>query len=178
VKIAALLLIAANLILAAEWPRFRGPLANGVADDPSLPDVWSGTENVKWKTPIPGSGWSSPIVWGSRVFVTSVTRANSSYKLDRALYGGTVEQTPPSDEHRRMVYCLDFKTGKILWSRELHRGVPLTSHHPKNSFAAETPVTDGQRLFVVFGNLGVFALDLDGKPLWSAKLGPFSTRHG
>lgn len=177
-KLVALFLAAGATFAASNWPRFRGPRADGVAADAGLPVSWSVTENVKWKTAIPGAGWSSPVVWGDRVFVTSVIRANASYKPDQALYGGGVQQTPPSDEHRRMAYCLDFKTGKILWERELDRAVPRTSHHPKNSFASETPVTDGKRLYVLFGNLGVFALDMNGKVLWSVKLGPSATRHG
>jgi len=147
-------------------------------EDPSLPDTWSATENVKWKTEIPGKGWSSPVVWGDRVFVTSVIRANSSYVPDRKLYSGTLDQVPPTDEHWRVIYCLDFNSGKMLWQRELQRGVPLSSHHPKNSLAAETPVTDGDRVYAYFGNVGIFALDMKGKVVWKKDIGPFKTRHG
>ena len=100
----------------SNWPRFRGPDSIGVAEDSSLPDTWSETENVKWKTPIPGSGWSSPVVWGDRIFLTSVTRENASYKADRALYSGTLQRFPPTDEHQWNVYCVDFNSGKILWT--------------------------------------------------------------
>ena len=175
----AALLIFANLAFAvSSWPRFRGPDATGVLDDPALPDTWSATENVIWRAEIPGSGLSSPVIWGDRIFLTAVKRADAAYVADRALWSGTLDQVPPKDEHYWMVYCLDFKTGKILWEREVHRGVPLTSHHPKNGYASATPVTDGERLFAYFGNLGVFAFDMEGKPLWNKKLGPFYTRHG
>jgi outer membrane protein assembly factor BamB len=178
ILIVVFLVLAHVAFAASNWPRFRGPDAAGVAEDFALPDTWSATENVKWKAEIPGVGLSSPIAWGDRVFLTSVTRADASYKADRALWGGTVDQVPPTDEHYWMVYCLDFNTGKILWAMEVHRGVPASSHHPKNTLATPTPATDGERLYAYFGNLGVFTFDMDGKLLWSKKMGPFRTRHG
>jgi outer membrane protein assembly factor BamB len=175
----AALLILANLAFAASsWPRFRGPNATGVLEDPTLPDTWSATENVIWRTEIPGSGLSSPVVWGDKIFLTAAKRADAAYVADRSLWSGTLDQTPPKDEHYWMVYCLDANTGKILWEHEVHRGVPLTSHHPKNTYASATPVTDGERVFAYFGNVGVFAFNMQGKPLWSKKIGPFETRHG
>src|SRR5262249_35528439 len=148
------------------WPQFRGPGALGVADDPSLPDKWSTTENVAWKAEIPGTGWSSPVVWGDNIFVTSVISSAEGEKPKKGLYFGG-ERPAPADVHRWMVYCVDFKTGKIRWEREVHKGPPGSSRHLKNSYASETPVTDGERVYAYFGNVGLFCFDLTGKPLWS-----------
>jgi outer membrane protein assembly factor BamB len=77
-----------------------------------------------------------------------------------------------------MVYVIDWKTGKIVWEREVHRGSPRSSHHLKNTYASETPVTDGERVYAYFGNLGLFVFEMDGKPVWSQHWGPFRTRYG
>jgi outer membrane protein assembly factor BamB len=161
------------------WPQFRGPQSNGVAaDDPALPDTWTATRNVVWKTEIPGSGWSSPVVWGDRIFLTSVISTVAAEAPKKGLYFGGNRENIPSDEHRWMVYAVDWKTGKIAWEREVHRGAPATSHHLKNTYASETPVTDGERVYAYFGNLGLFVFDMDGKPAWSQHWGPFHTRYG
>ena len=77
-----------------------------------------------------------------------------------------------------MVYCFDFKSGKVLWEREVHKGIPTQPHHLKNTYASETPVTDGERVYAYFGNVGLFALDLNGKPAWSKPFDPVNTRYG
>jgi outer membrane protein assembly factor BamB len=161
-----------------QWPQFRGPQSTGVADDPNLPDTWSTTRNVVWKTEIPGSGWSSPVVWGDRIFLTSVISTVAPEAPKKGLYFGGNREGLPTDEHRWMVYAVDWKTGKIVWEREVHRGVPASSHHLKNTYASETPVTDGERVYAYFGNLGLFVFAMDGKPVWSQTWGPFRTRYG
>jgi outer membrane protein assembly factor BamB len=161
-----------------QWPQFRGPQSIGVVEDPQLPDKWSATENVAWKTEVPGMGWSSPIVWGDRIFVTSVISSAEIEAPKKGLYFGGNRIDPPKDEHRWMVYCVDWKTGKVLWERETHRGAPKTARHLKNSFASETPVTDGERLYVYFGNLGLFCFDLKGNPVWKQNFEPHQTRFG
>ncbi len=171
-----LFLRAADSPGAKEWPQFRGPGSTGVADDPLLPDKWSATENVAWKTAIPGVGWSSPIIWGDKIFVTSVISSADVEKPKKGLYFGG-ERKPPTDEHRWMVYAVDFKSGKIMWEREAHRGVP-GPRHLKNSYASETPVTDGERVYVYFGNVGLFCYDFSGKLLWSNAAKPAATRYG
>ena len=153
------------------WPQFRGPDgAATVADDPALPETWSATENVAWKAAIPGLGWSSPIVWGDRVFVTTVV-ADEDYQGPRpGLYvpeGGS--DTPPG-VHRWMVLCLGLENGDLLWERTAHEGPAATAIHPKNSLASATPVTDGERVYALFGNLGLFAYDFDGVLVWSREI--------
>ena len=173
-----LLLAAAGALPPDHWPQFRGAGGAGIADDPRLPDRWSETENVAWKIHIPGLGWSSPIVWGDRIFVTSVVPMVEQEKPKVGIYLDGRRTTPPPGEHRWMLYCIDVDSGRRLWEREVHRGEPKSARHLKNSFASETPVTDGERVYAYFGNVGVFAFDMDGTPLWSRPFGPFSTRTG
>lgn len=159
------------------WPQFRGPNSTGVVEDTSLPDTWSETKNVVWKSDMPGLGWSSPIVWGDRIFLTSVVSAGEIEAPKKGLYFGG-ERGLPKDEHRWMVYCIDWKTGKIVWEREVHRGAPSTTRHLKNTYASETPVTDGERVYALFGNLGLFCFDFNGKLLWTQKYETRKTRFG
>jgi outer membrane protein assembly factor BamB len=110
--------------------------------------------------------------------VTSVINEGKSEEAKKGLYFGGDRPQPPAANHRWMVYCLDLQTGKVRWERTAHQGVPQTPRHIKNSYASETPVTDGERLYAYFGNVGLYCYDLDGKPLWSRNLGAYKTRLG
>ena len=144
------------------WPQFRGPAAAGVGANSGLPDTWSATDRVAWKTPIPGRGWSSPIVWGGRIFITTAIKEGGEPEpVKKGLYLGG-DRPAPSDVHRWMVYCLDLDTGKIVWEKEVHRGVPQHGYHLKNSPASESPVTDGERVYAYFGNVCMFCFDFEG----------------
>jgi outer membrane protein assembly factor BamB len=163
---------------AADWPQFRGGSAAGVADGRGLPETWSTTQNVVWKADIPGKGWSSPVVWGDKIFLTSVVSDAKTPEPRKGLYIQDLKGTVQPGEHRWLVFCLDGKTGKVLWQKEAHKGTPPGTIHLKNTYAAETPVTDGERVYAYFGNLGLFCYDLDGKEQWSRKWGSFPTRMG
>lgn len=159
-----------------QWPQFRGPQAGVIPDDPALPDKWSETENVVWKAAIPGMGWSSPIVWDGHIFLTSAISAGNEKPPVPGLYDEH-DHIPAAAEQRWVVYDVDFKTGKIRWQRELHKALPPLLRHVKNSYASETPVTDGNRLYVYFGSVGMlYALDMNGKTLWTKSLGAFNTQ--
>ena len=160
-----------------QWPQFRGPGSAGLGEGANLPDRWSATENVKWKTAIPGHGWSSPIAWGDRIFVTSVIPVGEIEPPKRGLYFQG-ERPAPTIAHRYMVHAISFATGKILWQRQLHRGVPPGARHLKNTFASETPVTDGKLLYAAFGNVGIYAMDFDGALVWSKPIEAAATRNG
>jgi outer membrane protein assembly factor BamB len=162
---------------ADNWPQFRGRAA-GVADGTDLPDTWDTVKNVVWKADVPGRGWSSPVVWGDRVLLTSVVTDGKFEDPKKGLYFGGERAKPSADVHHWMVYCLDFKTGRRLWEKEAHKEPPPSTVHVKNSYASETPVTDGERLYAYFGNVGLFCYDLDGHELWSRKWGTFKTRLG
>ena len=174
----ALLLSLAFARAQTNWPQFRGPNARGVASGTHLPDRWSPTENVAWKTEIPGRGWSSPIVWGSRVFFTTVVNSGQSEEPKKGLYFGGDRIEAPKSEHLWKVFCLDLTTGRVQWEKIVHQGAPKTPIHIKSSYAAETPVTDGERIYALFGNVGVFAFTLEGKEVWSKMLEPHKTRYG
>ncbi len=175
-RLLAAAVVAASLA-TADWRQFRGPGSAGVTEDPALPETWSATENVAWKTAIPGHGWSSPVVAGGRVFLTAVVSTEAIEPPKKGLYFGG-DRGAPKDEHRWVVYAVDFKSGKILWQREVHKGVPRGSRHLKNTYASETPATDGERVYAYFGNVGVFCFDLNGKLLWSKPFESYPTRYG
>jgi outer membrane protein assembly factor BamB len=160
-----------------EWPQFRGMNAGVAADDPALPDSWSQTKNIVWSTPVPGTGWSSPVIWGDTIFVTSVVSTGDVEAPKPGLYFGG-ERPAPTAEHRWMVYAIDFASGRIRWEREVRRARPSAPRHLKNSYASETPVTDGERVYAYFGNVGLFVFDVNGRPLWSKDFGTADMRNG
>jgi outer membrane protein assembly factor BamB len=172
---AAGFLFASGVYAQVNWPQFRGPNA-GVVEDGILPTTWSATENVAWVIDVPGRGWSSPIVWGDWVFFTSATVTADDEMPKKGLYLGGDRDKPSDNVHRWMVYCIDFDSGKILWGKCVHEGVPERPKHLKNSYASETPFTDGQRVYVYFGSIGLFCYDFDGRQLWSKQFGSFKMR--
>jgi outer membrane protein assembly factor BamB len=174
---AALALWLVSLPAMADWPQFRGPQGSGVADTGSFPTSWDQKRNIAWKTAIPGLGWSSPVVAGNKIFLTTVVNDKAAPPRKGLYIADLLGKIPPG-EHRWIVCCLDWDTGKILWQRTVHKGSPESTRHLKNSYASETPVTDGERLYAYFGNLGLFCFDMEGKPLWSKKWGNFTTRMG
>jgi outer membrane protein assembly factor BamB len=173
--LALLFLLASASLVAEDWPQFRGALAGVGVDHPNLPDSWSTTENVVWKIDVPGLAWSSPVVWGDHVFLTSVA---STVPQDPPKPGFYLGDWPASKApHRWLVYDVDFETGKTRWEREVSTTPPALAKHLKNSYGSETPVTDGERVYAYFGNVGLFAFDLAGKQVWSVPIGPFKTRN-
>ena len=174
VGVFAITLLFGELVGANDnWQQFRGPTMNAVvADNPNLPERWSQTENVEWVAEIPGLGWSSPIVWGNRVFLTTVTAEGEFERPKPGLYAPNGRSEPPQLDHDWRVYCLDLETGGVLWQRSVRAGVPEFPRHMKNTYASETPTTDGERVYVRFGDLGLFAFDMDGNQVWSVHV-PF-----
>ncbi len=156
----------------ANWPQFRGPSASGVAAAGSPPVEWNGEsgKNILWKTEIPGLGHSSPVVWGDRIFLTSAVPAAGEPVLKLGLYGA-IQPVEGEGEQRFYVYCLDRKSGKILWQRAAAAGQPRIKRHPKSTHANPTPATDGQHLVAFFGSEGLLAFDLNGRPLWQKDFG-------
>ncbi|HKQ62631.1 MAG TPA: PQQ-binding-like beta-propeller repeat protein, partial [Candidatus Polarisedimenticolaceae bacterium] len=154
------------------WPSFRGARAAGGADGANLPLAWDAAKpaNVRWKTPIPGLAHSSPVVWGDRVFVTTAISAAPDTVFKPGLYGD-VDVADEKGSFNWKVYALDRKTGKILWERTAHEGVPRVKRHIKASHANSTPAVDGKHLVVLFGSEGLYCYDLDGKLLWERDLG-------
>lgn len=167
--------LCAGPVRAENWPMFRGPNA-GVSDGQNLPATWDTKKNVVWSVSVPGRGWSSPIIWGDRILLTSVVKDGKYEDARKGLYFGGERAKVPEETHHWLVICIDAKSGSTMWEREVARGKPHTGIHIKNSYASETPVTDGERVYAYFGNQGVYCFDLEGKPLWEKKFDPVPTR--
>ena len=163
---------------AARWPQFRGPNSDGVAQAEQLPDSWDASRNVLWRVDTAGRGWSSPVAWGDRVFLTTVVRNGQGEEPKKGLYFGGNRPEPPADVHQWRILCLDLKTGATLWDYLAHEAPPSSAIHLKNSFASETPVVDGERIYAYFGNLGVFCLSHDGELLWDKPVEPRKMKLG
>jgi outer membrane protein assembly factor BamB len=163
---------------AQRWPSFRGADAGGVEAAGTPPLTWdlgAGT-NVAWSTPIPGLGHSSPVVWGDRVFVTSAVPlpaagGDAAAAADAAVNLGDGGSVPVTSRHAWRLYCLDRATGRIRWERTAHEGVPRVKRHAKASMASASPATDGSRVVAMMGSEGLYAFDVDGRPLWTKDLG-------
>jgi outer membrane protein assembly factor BamB len=112
---------------------------------PRLPEIWSSSENVVW--------CASPVVWNDSIFIHTNANAAGEGAAHKGMSGGRIQYYPSKDEHRSLALCIDFKAGKTRWETELFRGVPKPSRHPKNSYASETPVTDGRRVYFHIGDL-------------------------
>ncbi|WP_240928223.1 PQQ-binding-like beta-propeller repeat protein [Thalassoroseus pseudoceratinae] len=146
---------------SANWPEFRGPTGEGIATVSGLPVEWSPDKNVVWKTPVPGLGWSSPIVLGEQIFLTTAVGAED-------------DQSGPQ---KLRVLSFDVATGKPNWNVEVFAPRD-TSMHKKNSHASPTPITDGEHIFVHFGAYGTAALTTDGKVLWRQTGIDYRMQHG
>jgi len=158
------------------WPQFRGPGARGAAEGDALPERWSATDNVAWQTHIPGRGWSSPVVWGNRVFLTTVVTLGDLEAPKKGLYFGGERSEAPESSSQWKVLCLHLESGQIIWERQVHEGKPISAVHIKNSYASETPVVESDRIYAYFGNVGIWCLDFDGNVLWNKDIAPHRTR--
>lgn len=164
----------------ANWPQFRGPRGDGVATAPAPPSSWSETQNIAWRAPMPGPGWSQPIVYNGVVYVTSaVTKEPMRPKnflggvIDpRSRPGNTADAPAVEIDFRLTAYSLS--DGKELWRRSVAKTKPAIPIHPSNTYATETPVADEQSVYVYFGSIGeVAALTHAGEPLWSKNVGVY-----
>ena len=182
--------ISAEPTATANWPQWRGPLSNGVAPQAEPPLKWSESENVKWKVAIPGSGTSTPIVWGGRVFL--LTAMPAAAKADappaaapapgeggpgRRRGGGGMRSENPTQPYQFAVLCLDRATGKMLWQKTVRETVPHEGHHRDHGFASASPVTDGKLLYAFFNSRGLYALDFEGNVKWEKDFGKMQTRN-
>jgi outer membrane protein assembly factor BamB len=177
-----LVLLALCAGLSAEnWPQWRGPGGNGVSAEKSLPDAWGEGKGILWKTPIAGSGHSSPVVWGDRIFLTTAVEGEviEGARAPKHIMEGQEFRHPDSTgaerRHKLLVVCVDAKTGKVLWERTAYEGRVYDDRHKKNTYATPTVATDGKRVIASFESQGVYAYDLEGRLLWKASLGQIGT---
>ncbi len=161
----------------SNWPQFRGPENNMIAKAESLPLEWGEDLNIRWSTEVEGDSWSSPIVWGKKVFLASsvpVKVAAAPERQEGAPQEGE-DESFKSEVYRWEVSCMDLESGELLWKQVAFEGSPRIKKHRAHNYAAETPVTDGKRLYVYFGMTGLYCYDLDGALLWEKDLGAYKT---
>jgi len=155
-----------------QWPGFRGPMGCGFIEDARTATSWNidTLKNIKWKTPIPGLGHSSPVIWNDYLFVTTASGKTDNESLKVGLYGD-IDEANDQSEHEFKVYCLDKNSGKIIWERVARKGIPKSKRHTKSSQANCTPATDGKYLVVHFGSEGLYCYDLQGNLIWKKDMG-------
>jgi outer membrane protein assembly factor BamB len=185
----AAMILAALSALGADWAQFRGPGGAGVSDETGLPVAWSATENVVWRTPLPGPGTSSPIVVGKRVYLTCYTGyglkaaakdpkgKGAKAKDPKATKDSQASKDDAEDMNKLMrhVLCIDRATGAILWTKDFKPALPESIYSAGNDsqhgYASSTLASDGRRLYAFFGKSGVYCLDLEGNQVWHASVG-------
>lgn len=154
------------------WPSFRGIGARGVATNQGLPDEWDGDSgaNVKWKTPIPGLANSAPVVWKDRTFIATAVSLVGDSRLRIGIYGAGAAADDDAD-HSWRLYCLDTKSGRILWQKVSYEGAPNVRRHTKASHCNSTPATDGKHVVALYNMGGLYCYNMDGELQWSKQLG-------
>jgi outer membrane protein assembly factor BamB len=163
------------------WHHWRGPLATGVAPKADPPIRWDTNTNIRWKAPLPGRGSATPIIWGETVFVVTAIKTDRKAKPDELpkVHSTLDKKTDPPDHFYQFdVLAFERDSGKLRWRQTAATKVPHEGHHASHSYAAGSPTTDGQRLYVSFGSFGIFCYDFDGKLLWQRDFGRLSTRYG
>lgn len=171
---AAIVVALAAATSAENWPQWRGPGGLAVSGEKQLPTDWAPDRNIAWKTELPGSGHSSPVIWGDRIFLTSVIEGEPipGAKAVPHTLGGKEFVHPDSVaadlKHTFKVLAVDAKTGKMLWEHTAYEGAVYDARHRRSSFASPTAATDGKSVFAYFGPEGLYAYDVSGKPLWKA----------
>jgi outer membrane protein assembly factor BamB len=143
-------------VFAGDWPQFRGPTGQGYSDERGLPLTWTETKNVRWKVAIPGKGWSSPVIQGDKIWLTTATDEGKSLRA----------------------VAIDRNTGAILLNVEVFRLKSLGHISSKNSYASPTPVLDGDRIYVHFGANGTACLSQSGEIIWKTRLEYDNGQHG
>lgn len=202
VLLAILLLVTPVIFTACGSGENRQP---GTVPGDNLPVSWGNDKNIRWSYDIEGRGWSSPVIYGNRVFITTAYNETKPPvaeediappppppppPADSTKSGAARSEGPPpprvqtedttykSEVYRLEVSCLDLRTGREMWKRVAYKGTPRTGSHRGNGYASETPVTDGKRVYAYFGMTGIYCYDMKGKLLWSNDLGAFKTLNG
>lgn len=171
------LLIPIAATAQSNWPQWRGPAGAAISNETNLPTEWSDTKNIAWKTPIPGRGHSSPIVWNNRIFLTSsiegpvVPGAEAVRHTHRGKEYIHPDSVGADHSYTLKLFCLDAATGKVVWERTLYEGRVYDNRHRKNTYASTTPATDGKYVYVSFEAEGLYCYDFAGKRIWKSSLG-------
>lgn len=171
----------ATLARGDNWPQWRGPGGQGVSNETALPAEWSPDKNILWKAELPGTGMSSPIVWGDRIYLTSVIEGEVvpghravKHRVEKEEDWIHPDSVAGDKKHTFKVMALEAATGKMLWQRTAYEGTVYDARHRRSSFAGPTPVTDGSMVYAYFGPEGLYAYDAKGNLVWKA-VTPFAT---
>jgi outer membrane protein assembly factor BamB len=167
-----------RLDVREQWASWRGPLGTGVAPRGTPPLEWSEDKNVRWKTAIPGKGHSTPIVWGDRIFLTTAIPFGETLEIQHEHADGAHNNLDAGRRMKFVVLAVDRRDGAILWQRTVRSDRPHESAHVSGSWASNSAVTDGERLYASFGSSGLYCLDLDGELLWEKDFGNLQILHG
>lgn len=161
-----------------QWPQWRGPSGTGVSTTAKPPLEWSQTENVRWKTVLPGKGHSTPIVWNDKVFVTTAIPVGPKLPPKMSGRPGEHDNAPVDSAFEFAVLAIDRATGAILWQKTVHQELPIEAGHVTGSLASASPVTDGNLVYAYFGSYGLYCLDYDGNIQWQRNFGRMHSKHG
>jgi outer membrane protein assembly factor BamB len=181
-RFALLLWLQASLLICAgefdqQWPAWRGPRANGFAPNATPPIQWSESSNIRWKLPLPGKGHSTPIIFGDTVYLTAAVPVGDALPPVHDDAPGVHDSVPVTHRHQFVLYAINRKDGKIRWQRNAREAFPHEGGHVTGSLASNSPVTDGQHIYAMFGSRGLFCYDLQGKLIWQKDLGRMHTLH-
>lgn len=159
------------------WPQWRGIDGSGISSENDLPTEWSESKNIRWKSPIPGRGHSSPIVWGQRIFLTTsiegaiVPGAESVRHFRRGQEYLHPDSVGADHSYTMKLICLALETGKVLWEKTVYEGTVYDNRHRKNTYASTTPATDGKYIYLSFEAEGLYCYDFEGKRVWKTSMG-------
>ena len=157
------ILFSVNFVFAQNWPQWRGPMRTGAAPEGNPPVEWSEQQNIRWKTRLPGTGFSTPVIWGNDIFVTGAISSETGSSSRRS-----VKFTKPV---KFVVMAIDRTTGKIKWERLAREEVPHEGRHPTSTEATNSPSTDGKRVYAFFGSRGLYCYTTEGDLLWEKDFG-------
>jgi len=171
-------------VASCDWHQWRGPLGTGEAQNADPPSSWKfdaqsgASENIVWKTAIPGKGHSTPIVSGDLVFLTTAAPIGDEFEPRYSGAPGAHDNAPIRQKHEFLVLAIDRDTGKIRWQKKVHEAIPHEGAHLSASLASASPSTDGKRVYAHFGSYGLYCLDYRGNVLWNKSFGRMNSKHG
>ncbi len=161
------------------WPQWRGPFGTGEAAPNAAPPItWDEKTNIKWKTPLPGRGLSTPVIWEDHIFITSAIPVGEKLPPKYSRAPGAHDNSAITKQHEFVVIAINRNSGDILWRTKVNKKLPHEGAHVSASLASASPVTDGKMVYAFFGSYGLYALDFEGKIKWQIDLGTMNTKHG
>ncbi len=166
-----------NIDPGKQWGSWRGPVGTGIAPHGNPPTTWSEDENIRWKTPIPGSGHSTPVVWGDRIYVTTAIPHGEHIAAEFDRNHGAHDNVAPDRRFKFDILAINRRDGSVLWQKTLRDEQPHDGTHETGGWASASPITDGEHVFAYFGSSGLYCLTPDGEPVWEKDLGDMLTRH-